>query len=68
MGFHDWAYAMQTELEVVLGWESARGPLPRLEEQRQLDETLEQVALGVRARFRLLIAAEPDQPPATPRT
>lgn len=68
MGFPDWAYAMHAEVEVVLGWESPRGPLPRLEDQRQLDETLERVALGVRARFRLLMAAGPDQPPATPRT
>ena len=63
MGFPDWALTMHTDLEVVLGWESPRGPLPRLDEQRQLDELLERVALGVRARFRLLMAG-PDQPPA----
>jgi hypothetical protein len=53
---------MQTDVEVVLAWENPRGPLPRLDEQRQLDELLERVALGARARFRLLMAG-PDQPP-----
>lgn len=62
MGFYDWASAMQTDVEVVLGWESPRGPLPRLEEQLQLDELLERIALGGRARFRLLLAG-PGQPP-----
>lgn len=65
MGFYDWASALQTDVEVVLGWESPRGPLPRLEEQLQLDELLERVALGVRARFRLLVAGA-DQPPTPP--
>jgi DNA-binding transcriptional regulator YiaG len=59
LGFREWASAMQTDLDTVLGWESPRGRLPNLEEQHQFDEQLPRLTLDARARFKRLLMTRP---------